>query len=208
MRQALPDRGTGLGGGRGTQARGVRPCGVDGRRSTAATDRADREGSGEAASGDRGADSAQGQAAPDIAHLLKVSVDYVRDAIHAFNERDSTRWTQNGAGVHRARSMSLPGPGSGSSPGVTPVSSASRSPPGPSRNCATTSSRRRSCPRSVGRRYGGSCMRAARRGRPPRRGKPVTTPISASNCGASPRPGPSITAPSPTGSSTPPQVRA
>jgi transposase len=31
--------------------------------------------------------SAQGQPAPDIAHLLKVSVDYVRDVIHAFNER-------------------------------------------------------------------------------------------------------------------------
>ncbi|MEH1130881.1 IS630 family transposase [Micromonospora sp. CPCC 206061] len=31
--------------------------------------------------------SAQGQPAPDIAHLLKVSEDYVRDVIHAFNER-------------------------------------------------------------------------------------------------------------------------
>jgi transposase len=31
--------------------------------------------------------SAQGQPAVDIAHLLKVSDDYVRDVIHAFNER-------------------------------------------------------------------------------------------------------------------------
>ncbi|MFG3419293.1 helix-turn-helix domain-containing protein [Micromonospora sp. NPDC048063] len=31
--------------------------------------------------------SAQGQPAPDIAHLLKVTEDYVRDVIHAFNER-------------------------------------------------------------------------------------------------------------------------
>lgn len=31
--------------------------------------------------------SAQGQPAADIAHLLRVSADYVRDVIHAFNER-------------------------------------------------------------------------------------------------------------------------
>ncbi len=31
--------------------------------------------------------SAQGQPAPDIAHLLRASEDYVRDVIHAFNER-------------------------------------------------------------------------------------------------------------------------
>ncbi|MFD0782706.1 helix-turn-helix domain-containing protein [Micromonospora azadirachtae] len=31
--------------------------------------------------------SAQGQPAPDIAHLLTVTEDYVRDVIHAFNER-------------------------------------------------------------------------------------------------------------------------
>ncbi|WP_309223402.1 helix-turn-helix domain-containing protein [Micromonospora sp. CP22] len=41
--------------------------------------------------------SAQGQPAPDIAHLLKVSEDYVRDVIHAFNERGfdalSTKWS-------------------------------------------------------------------------------------------------------------------
>ncbi|MGC5332874.1 helix-turn-helix domain-containing protein [Micromonospora sp. DT62] len=30
--------------------------------------------------------SAQGQPVPDIAHLLKVTDDYVRDVIHAFNE--------------------------------------------------------------------------------------------------------------------------
>ncbi|MGY3520289.1 helix-turn-helix domain-containing protein [Micromonospora sp. PTRAS2] len=31
--------------------------------------------------------SAQGQPAPDIAHLLTATEDYVRDVIHAFNER-------------------------------------------------------------------------------------------------------------------------
>lgn len=31
--------------------------------------------------------SAQGQSVPDIAHLLDASADYVRDVIHAFNER-------------------------------------------------------------------------------------------------------------------------
>ncbi len=31
--------------------------------------------------------SAQGQPAPDIAHLMRVGEDYVRDVIHAFNER-------------------------------------------------------------------------------------------------------------------------
>ena len=31
--------------------------------------------------------SGQGQPAPDIAHLLKATEDYVRDVIHAFNER-------------------------------------------------------------------------------------------------------------------------
>ncbi|WP_307871857.1 helix-turn-helix domain-containing protein [Micromonospora sp. U21] len=30
--------------------------------------------------------SAQGQPAPDIAHLLAASEDYVRDVIHAFND--------------------------------------------------------------------------------------------------------------------------
>ncbi len=49
--------------------------------------------------------SGQGQPAPDIAYLLKATEDYVRDVIHAFNERGSTRWTQNGAGAHRTRSV-------------------------------------------------------------------------------------------------------
>ncbi|MFD1320606.1 IS630 family transposase [Micromonospora sonneratiae] len=34
--------------------------------------------------------SAQGQPAPDIAHLLKASEDYVRDVIHVFNEQGFT----------------------------------------------------------------------------------------------------------------------
>ncbi|MGS2620036.1 helix-turn-helix domain-containing protein [Micromonospora sp. LZ34] len=39
--------------------------------------------------------SAQGQPAPDIAHLLKTSEDYVRDVIHAFNERGVRRLGPN-----------------------------------------------------------------------------------------------------------------
>ena len=31
--------------------------------------------------------SAQGRAVPDITSLVQVSTDYVRDVIHAFNER-------------------------------------------------------------------------------------------------------------------------
>lgn len=38
--------------------------------------------------------SGQGQAMRDITSLLQVSADYVRDVIHAFNERGSMRWTQ------------------------------------------------------------------------------------------------------------------
>ncbi len=46
--------------------------------------------------------SAQGQPAPDIAHLMRVGEDYVRDVIHAFNERgfDALDPTM-GAGVGR-----------------------------------------------------------------------------------------------------------
>ncbi len=41
--------------------------------------------------------SAQGQSVPDIAHLLDVSADYVRDVVHAFNEQGfealSPKWS-------------------------------------------------------------------------------------------------------------------
>lgn len=37
---------------------------------------------------------------------MRVGEDYVRDVIHAFNERGSTRWTQNGAGDAAGRSVS------------------------------------------------------------------------------------------------------
>ncbi len=50
--------------------------------------------------------SGQGQTVSDITSLLQVSADYVRDVIHAFNERGSTRWTQNGAGDAPGRSVS------------------------------------------------------------------------------------------------------
>lgn len=41
--------------------------------------------------------SAQGQSVPNIAHLLDVSADYVRDVVHAFNEQGlealSPKWS-------------------------------------------------------------------------------------------------------------------
>lgn len=42
--------------------------------------------------------SGQGRPVPDIGYLLKATEDYVRDVIHAFNERGLTHWTQNGQG--------------------------------------------------------------------------------------------------------------
>lgn len=36
--------------------------------------------------------SAQGQPAPNIAHLLTMTEDYVRDVIHAFNDRGFDAW--------------------------------------------------------------------------------------------------------------------
>jgi ABC-type sulfate transport system substrate-binding protein len=55
--------------------------------------------------------SGQGQTAGDITSLLQVSEDYVRDVIHAFNERGSTRWIQHRAGDGHARSVSSSAPG-------------------------------------------------------------------------------------------------
>jgi transposase len=45
--------------------------------------------------------SAQGQTVRAITSLLQVGDDYVRDVIHAFNERGPTRWIQNRAGDGR-----------------------------------------------------------------------------------------------------------
>jgi len=55
-------------------------------------------------------------AAPDIAHLLRVTDDYVRNVIHAFNERGPMGWTRNGARSHQDRSISRRATGSVSSP--------------------------------------------------------------------------------------------
>jgi transposase len=56
--------------------------------------------------------SGQGQPAPDIAYLLKATEDYVRDVIHAFNERGFDALDPNGEGAHRTRSVSRPATGS------------------------------------------------------------------------------------------------
>jgi hypothetical protein len=50
--------------------------------------------------------SGQGQTVRDVASLLQVSEDYVRDVIHAFNERGFDALDPNGAGDPAARSVS------------------------------------------------------------------------------------------------------
>ncbi|MEV4173810.1 helix-turn-helix domain-containing protein [Nonomuraea sp. NPDC049709] len=50
--------------------------------------------------------SRQGQSVPDITSLMQVSDDYVRDVIHAFNERGFDALAQNGAGAGHRRSVS------------------------------------------------------------------------------------------------------
>jgi transposase len=65
----------------------VRAGAVDGRRSAAAEDHADRENPVKLRRAIVVLMSGQGQPAPDIAYLLKATEDYVRDVIHAFNER-------------------------------------------------------------------------------------------------------------------------
>src|SRR5579859_2515597 len=65
--------------------------------------------------------SAQGQSAPDIAHLLDCSQEYVRGVIHAFNESGFAALDQNGAGAGRRRSVTRCGGRSACSPGAAPV---------------------------------------------------------------------------------------
>jgi hypothetical protein len=49
--------------------------------------------------------SGQGQAVRDITSLMQVSDSYVRDVIHAFNERGFDALDPNGAGDARRRSV-------------------------------------------------------------------------------------------------------
>ncbi|HEV8276869.1 MAG TPA: helix-turn-helix domain-containing protein [Streptosporangiaceae bacterium] len=53
--------------------------------------------------------SAQGQAVPDIAHLLDCSPEYVRAVIHVFNESGFTALDPKWAGAGRRRSVSRRG---------------------------------------------------------------------------------------------------
>ena len=59
--------------------------------------------------------SGQGQAVRDITSLMQVSEDYVRDVIHAFNERGFDALDPNRAGDAAARSVSSSAPGSAAS---------------------------------------------------------------------------------------------
>ncbi|WP_425570619.1 helix-turn-helix domain-containing protein [Nonomuraea rosea] len=49
--------------------------------------------------------SGQGQSVPDITSLMQVGDDYVRDVIHAFNERGFDALDPNGAGADHRRSV-------------------------------------------------------------------------------------------------------
>ncbi|WP_351236442.1 helix-turn-helix domain-containing protein [Streptomyces sp. NPDC002133] len=78
-------------GGRRRTSTGVRPAGHDGRGPEAAAAQPDREGPGPAAPGDRGADVHPG---PDGQghHLTETGgEDFVREVIHALNERGVRR---------------------------------------------------------------------------------------------------------------------
>ena len=56
--------------------------------------------------------SDQGQPVPDIAYLLKATEDYVRDVIHAFNERGFDALDPKWSGAHRTRSVNRSATGS------------------------------------------------------------------------------------------------
>ena len=64
--------------------------------------------------------SGQGQTVRDIASLLQVSEDYVRDVIHAFNERGFDALDPKWSGGPRRRSVSSSAAGSARSPGRPP----------------------------------------------------------------------------------------
>jgi hypothetical protein len=82
--------------------------------------------------------SAQGQPTPDIAHLLKVTEDYVRDVIHAFNERVFDALSPKWSGGAPRRIDEQTRDWTASLPAATPASSVNRSPAGPWSSCVTT----------------------------------------------------------------------
>lgn len=129
--------------------------------------------------------SAQGQPAPDIAHLLKTSEDYVRDVIHAFNERRFTaldpKWS--GGAPRRIDEQTRDW-----------ICVIARCDPrflGRPFSCWSLAKLRDYLiepgyvARSASRPSDGSCMNAGSPGRPPRRGGPAPAPISRSRCAGS-----------------------
>ena len=71
--------------------------------------------------------SAQGQSAPDIAHLLDCSPEYVRGVIHAFNDMGFAALDAEWSGAGPERSVSRCAARSACSPGAVPVTWAWRS---------------------------------------------------------------------------------
>jgi hypothetical protein len=142
---------------------------VHGRGAAAATHHPYGQGPDQAASGNRGADVRPGQAVSDIVELLQADDGYVRDVIHAFNERGVRR-----AGPRMERGLATghgkDDPAESRRPGQDrPPPSGCRSLAGAWRNSPLTSPARRS-PRPAGKGSGGSCAPRTSPSRPPPRG--------------------------------------
>ncbi|MEU4680931.1 helix-turn-helix domain-containing protein [Micromonospora sp. NPDC023737] len=126
--------------------------------------------------------SAQAQPAPDIAHLLKTSEDYVRDVIHAFNERGfdalDPKWSGNAPKRIDEQTHEW-------------ICVIARCDPrflGRPFSCWSLTKLRdylidaATSEGSASRRSGGSCMSVTFRRRPPRHGRPAPTPTSRRRC--------------------------
>jgi hypothetical protein len=130
--------------------------------------------------------SGQGQTVRDITSLLQVSEDYVRDVIHAFNERGFDALDPKPSGGPGRKigeqlcswicTIARTSPADWASPA---------SPPGLWPRCASTCCARASSPNCRGRRCDASCARAGCRGRPRPPGRPPPTPTSSPRCAGS-----------------------
>nr|WP_245949834.1 hypothetical protein [Saccharothrix carnea] len=113
---------------------------------------------------------------------MQVSEDYVRDVIHAFNERRfaalDPKWSGGRSRTigERICLIARTAPADWASP---------HSPPGRSRSCANTCSTAAPSPRSAGRRCAASCATPASPGRAPPPGRPPPTRTSLRICTAS-----------------------
>jgi transposase len=130
--------------------------------------------------------SGQGQTVRDITSLLQVSEDYVRDVIHAFNERGFEALNPKWSGGRRKKigeqlrswicTIARTSPADW---GITGFSTWSLT------KLRDHLLARASSPNCPGRRCAGSCATAASRGRPPPPGRPPPTRTSSPRCAGS-----------------------